>query len=358
MEHIVKNRSFKDRVFFSTLYALRSTLGSVFILSLVFPLCGFKFLSELQNEKANTLYKKGQLGKAKTEYARALKTDPSSSQIAYNLGNALFREGAFKDSQTVYQKAGLPVRQAGASGGRAPDPLFQAKANYNLGNSFYRQKGLPEAAEAYKRSLRLNPKDEDAKYNLELVLKQLEKEKKNDQKKDDQKKEDQKKNDQKKDQNQDGGGSQGQQQEQAPQKDQGSSGGDQGEDEENSPQGEEKKDQPGKEGEEKEQEEKAGQEGGKEDQKESPGSEEPKEGKPDESNGQSPSGASEEPKEEPKEEDKNGSGGGPEQPKTDAQLRAEQLLGALENQEQQVLKFQSGQNGPQARVRRVSEQDW
>ena len=27
-------------------------------------LCGFKFMSEVQNEKANELYKKGQIGKA------------------------------------------------------------------------------------------------------------------------------------------------------------------------------------------------------------------------------------------------------------------------------------------------------
>ena len=52
------------------------------------------------------------------------------------------------------------------------------------------------------------------------------------------------------------------------------------------------------------------------------------------------------------------SAGQQEQPKTEAQLRAEQLLGALENQEQQVLKFQSGINNPQPRIRRVSEKDW
>jgi len=317
----------------------KKTLKSILILSLILPLCGFKFFSELQNEKANALYKKGQLGKAKTEYARALKTDPSSSQIAYNLGNALFREGAFKDSQVTYQKAAV-------SGGKTPDNFFQAKAYYNLGNSFYRQKALPNAAEAYKRSLRSNPKDEDAKYNLELVLKQLEKEKKDDPKKDDQKKEDQKKNDpkkddQQKDQNQGGEGKDGQ----------GS---------EKSPQEEGKKDQPGKEGEEKEQEGKLGQDQEekeseeKKDEKGSSGSGEPEEDKPG-SDGQSPSGASEE----PKKEDEDGSGEeGRERPKTEAELRAEQLLGALENQEQQVLKFQSSQNGPQARVRRVSEQDW
>src|SRR3990167_1734520 len=163
---MLKKKLTREKLFFRV-PPLRYTLESVLILSLVFPLCGFKFLSELQNEKANTFYKKGQVGKAKTEYAQALKTDPSSPQIAYNLGNALFRERIFKDSQAAYQKAGKP----GPSDEKTTDRFFRAKAHYNLGNSLYRQKNLPDAAEAYKKSLRSNPKDQDAKYNLELVLK-------------------------------------------------------------------------------------------------------------------------------------------------------------------------------------------
>src|SRR5262245_41918940 len=95
--------------------------------------CGFKFFSDLQNEKGNGLYKKGQIGKAKTEYTKAVKSDPSSSPASYNLGNALFRESAFKDSQDSYQKA---------ASSKEEDPFFKARAFYNLGNAQYRQKNL------------------------------------------------------------------------------------------------------------------------------------------------------------------------------------------------------------------------
>ncbi len=269
----------------------------------VLPLCGFRFLSGLENEKANKLYKKGQIGKAKSVYTQALKSDPNSPEVAYNLGNALFREGLFKESQSNYLKS---------TAQKSEDNLFKAKVFYNLGNSQYRQKDLANAADSYKKSLRLNPKDEDAKYNLELVLKQMEKEKKDPEK------------DQKKDQNQDQGEGQD--------KGEGAGGG-------------------------------AGSEGVK-DQKPAGGSEQQ----------ESASGESKEPKEEKgsqQEQDKQQSEEGKDreaaekkeqekadQPKSDAQLRAEQLLGALENQEQQVLKFQNSQNGPRSRVRRVAEQDW
>lgn len=338
-----------------------AALKVVLIFFLILPLCGFKFVSELQNEKANALYKKGQVAKAKTEYARALKTDPTSSKISYNLGNALFKEGAFKDSQATYQKA---------SGGKEPEPAFKAKAFYNLGNSYYRLKDLPNAAEAYKRSLRLNPKDEDAKYNLELVLKQLEKEKKEDPKKDDKKKEDEKKdqpqkNDPKNDK-QDGGGSQG-------------SEGDKPKD----PKGG-KEDKPddqkgggqGSSGEKEKEEKSSPQDGQESGGKKEPGDEEEGRGKPEKGEGQEQKeeerkdaeepgeekgGLGEEGSEEKKEEKGQGGLAGQEsqeEPKSDAQIRAEQILGALENQERQVLKFQNSQDGPRGRVRRVSEQDW
>ena len=57
----------------------------------------------------------------------------------------------------------------------AEDPQFVearsvlAAALYNLGNTRARSQDLGGAAEAYEMALRLDPKDGDAKHNLELV---------------------------------------------------------------------------------------------------------------------------------------------------------------------------------------------
>lgn len=41
----------------------------------------------------------------------------------------------------------------------------RAEAFYNLGNAQFKQEKYPEALESYKNSLRMNPADQEAKYN-------------------------------------------------------------------------------------------------------------------------------------------------------------------------------------------------
>ncbi len=53
---------------------------------------------------------------------------------------------------------------------------------YNQGNALAQSGQLEQAIKAYEKGLKLNPDDEDAKYNKELVEKQLEKQKKEQQK--------------------------------------------------------------------------------------------------------------------------------------------------------------------------------
>lgn len=52
-----------------------------------------------------------------------------------------------------------------------------ANSFYNQGNALAQSGHLQEAIAAYKQALKVNPKDEDAKYNKELVEKELEKQK-------------------------------------------------------------------------------------------------------------------------------------------------------------------------------------
>ena len=62
-----------------------------------------------------------------------------------------------------FDKAEQTMRQAAADTLRTDDE--RAQAFYNLGNAQFKQQKYKEALESYKQSLRLNPSDQEAKYN-------------------------------------------------------------------------------------------------------------------------------------------------------------------------------------------------
>ena len=57
------------------------------------------------------------------------------------------------------------------------DTLHQAW--HNIGNCYLQKKDFQQAVDAYKKSLKYNPKDEDTRYNLAYALKNMPKDKKN-----------------------------------------------------------------------------------------------------------------------------------------------------------------------------------
>ena len=146
--------------------------------------------------EGNKQFRVGQYDKAEVSYRKAVEKNPKNPQAAYNLGNALMAQK--KDSAAVQQ-----FEQATRI---ETNPLRKAAAYHNMGVICQTHKMYGEAIEAYKNALRLNPNDDETRYNLVLCKKQKQKQDKNQQqnqdKKDDQKKDDQKKDNQK-DQNKD-----------------------------------------------------------------------------------------------------------------------------------------------------------
>jgi tetratricopeptide (TPR) repeat protein len=77
------------------------------------------------------------------------------------------------------------------------DTREQAQSLYNIGNTLYQQNRYEDAAGAYRKSLRLNPKDDDTRYNLlmsQAKIKDQQNKKNKDDKKDKNKNQDQKQN--------------------------------------------------------------------------------------------------------------------------------------------------------------------
>jgi Ca-activated chloride channel homolog len=125
-------------------------------------------------EKGNRLYREGKYEDAVAAYQRVVESGKASPQVHYNLGTALLALGRYDEADAHFQSALQGV-----------DPELRERAFYNLGNRFLedarartdvQQQGelLDAAIEAYKRTLRIDPQDVDAKWNLELALRDRE----------------------------------------------------------------------------------------------------------------------------------------------------------------------------------------
>jgi Ca-activated chloride channel family protein len=164
--------------------------------------------------KGNKLYKKSEYAGSEGMYRRAQAQEKQGGDAGFNLGGALYKQGRFGEAAGEFSKAAV------SSEG---DSLKQAEGFYNLGNSLVKEQKFEEGIEAYINSLKLNPGDIQAKYNLAWAQDQLKKQEEQQKQQDDNKenKDDQKeKNDQEQDKNKDQQNPDDQQEQQDQQQDQ------------------------------------------------------------------------------------------------------------------------------------------
>lgn len=152
--------------------------------------------------KGNRDYEKEKYAESEISYLRAKGKDSLSFAAGYNLGNAYYRQGRFEEAANAFSRP--------APGGMTLESA--AHSFYNAGNALFQQRKLEEAIESYKQSLRLNPGDLEAKFNLAYAKKLLENEQQqNDQNQDNKDQQDNQDNkDNKQDQNQNNDQQQGQ----------------------------------------------------------------------------------------------------------------------------------------------------
>lgn len=145
--------------------------------------------------KGNRLFNDSVFVDAEVNYRKALEVNPKSTVSMYNLGNTLSQQQKFKDAMEQYVAAGKIEK----------DKMKLAHIYHNMGVLFQAGKDYAQAVEAYKMSLRNNPKDDETRYNLALAQKMLKDQQQNqqnqDQNQDQNKDEQEKKQDQQKEQN-------------------------------------------------------------------------------------------------------------------------------------------------------------
>jgi tetratricopeptide (TPR) repeat protein len=113
--------------------------------------------------EGNEKFEAGDLSGAAQAFAEAATAEPDAFEPLYNLGSTLMAAGEAEQAASVLLK----------SAQNTEDPGTKSNALYNAGNAFMAAEKYQEAVGAYAESLRKNPLQNDAMYNLNRALEKL-----------------------------------------------------------------------------------------------------------------------------------------------------------------------------------------
>lgn len=136
-----------------------------FILTMLAVVCTHTTRAQFKNlvKDGNKLYEQKKYKEASEAYMKALQKNPTYTPGAFNLGNALYQQKQYDGTRKLMEQV---VKMDSTRTGKAA-------ADYNIGNTYMAEQKWEEAIEAYKKTLRNNPQDADAKYNLSYAQRKM-----------------------------------------------------------------------------------------------------------------------------------------------------------------------------------------
>lgn len=150
---------------------------------------------------ANKAYYSGKYMESTSIYKKSLKEKPTYYKANFNMGDALFKTASLiktgkmpppNKMMTADSAANLVFEQAAEQFEVVAKSVDNAdtvhKAWHNYGNAKLQQKNYEDAVSGYKKALRMNPKDEETRYNLAYAQRKLKEQQKNQNKNQDEKK--------------------------------------------------------------------------------------------------------------------------------------------------------------------------
>ena len=174
------------------IYKKKTYIGILFFIVASLQFHGQTIESKLKLNEGNQAYKNGDFNKSSSNYEKSLSEDKKNLAAFYNSGNAFYMSGDFESARESFNSFISKTNNIDD----------KSKAHYNIGNSFLteyakeaKEKGqapssdiLKNAIKEYQQSLRFNPKDKDARYNLSYAMKLLQDQEKQEQENKDQNK--------------------------------------------------------------------------------------------------------------------------------------------------------------------------
>jgi len=109
--------------------------------------------------RGNKLFKNGDPAGARSEFESGQIDAPENPFLPYNIAATYLLEGNFDEANKYYEKAQL----------LAKDPVLKSYIAYNQGYLNFAKGDREGAIDKFKECLKFNPKDMDAKYNIEYI---------------------------------------------------------------------------------------------------------------------------------------------------------------------------------------------
>lgn len=134
----------------------------LFLIIITFNILSAQSVRKLVNEGVD-LYKDKKFTDAEVNFKKSLEKEPQNFTSKFNLGDAYFKQERYDEAISTFKEVMS----------QTDDKNLQAKIWYNIGNSLLKSQKIKGSIEAYKNSLKLNPNDAEAKYNLSYALKML-----------------------------------------------------------------------------------------------------------------------------------------------------------------------------------------
>ena len=146
-------------------------LVHILLMSLCLSAMGQEWRDSL--EVARQAYKSKEYTKATRYYESAQRKAPENINLSDEIAQSAYKAREFEKAENIYKQ-----NSANKNSNREKADNF-----HNLGNTKMKQKDYQGAIESYKESLRLNPKDDQTRYNLSEAIRQLKNQNKNEQNK-------------------------------------------------------------------------------------------------------------------------------------------------------------------------------
>jgi len=165
------------------------------VLILLFFGLSFSLMAQSERRitrKGNTQYETGNFVDAELNYKKAIEKNAGLIEAQFNLGDALVKQERYEEALESFDIVSKSTDNIG----------MRANALHNKGNIKLSQQDLEGALESYKDALRLNPKDEETRYNY-VYVKDLLDQQKQEEEQNQENQDENKKNQEEKQENQD-----------------------------------------------------------------------------------------------------------------------------------------------------------